>query len=199
MSGSTLPITDLLRSPSRVGLLNHFLAADEDEWYRKADLIDQTDFSNTKIHEQLGGGDTLGPLVLMGVVDISDSEANMPRYKRGDTPVMAFLSEWDGPALSQFFETGATQKLTEYFLQRADPDTEYSAYRIKESTGMSYSGFRNNIERFVDAGIVATVDDDGNTRYVLQPDNETYAALATLNELLYDVYTERAADDKQAV
>lgn len=193
MSETTLPISDLLRSPSRVGLMDHFLT-NPDEWFRKRELTNDAGYSNTKVHEQLGSGDNPGPLVLMGVVDVSEHGVNMPRYRLADTPVTQFLTAWDGPSLTQFFTTGATIKLTEYFLQRADVDQPYSAVHLKDVLNLSHSGFTNNIERFVETGVVDAEPVGRTTEYTLQNDNEVYNALVTLNELLYETYTERVAE-----
>jgi len=190
MSETTLPVSDLFRSPSRVALMDHFLN-NPNNWFRKRELLDQVSYSNTKIHEQLGSSDSPGPLVLMGIVDVSEHGVNMPRYRLADTSVTQFLAQWDGPSLTQFFETSATVKVTEYFLQRAELNQPYAAVHIKDVLNLSHSGFSNNIERFVDTGVVDAESVGRTTEYTLREYSEVYDALVKLNELLYVTYTER--------
>jgi hypothetical protein len=108
---------------------------------------------------------------------------------------MAFLEANENYDFGQWFDLSARQNLTEFFLQRADPETEYSRYKIVEDSGSSYPGIDNNLDDYIEAGILTRHEADEGQRadeyFRLNGDSEVLNALYVLNDLLYETYEKR--------
>ena len=185
-----LPVKEILGVPSNLTVTEYLLEHNEDTWVRKTDIADSIDYSRQRIHDALGSGNNPGPLVAFGIAEISDREAEMPRFKRKDSPPMEFLQNYEGYPLADFFETSATEKLTMWIIESATVDTSYSQAALIREADISYSAFKNNIDRYIDAAIIETTENGSRTEYQINENNDVIPAIIQLNELLYQHYSE---------
>jgi len=175
-------------------IITEFFLENPDEYHRKKDIADAIDRSVTNVTDSLGSGSRPGPLVLMGVADVSDPEGAMPRYTLADTPVVEFLKDYDGYPLGNLFKTRATVKLTKFWVLVAEPDEVYTPNKIQNMTNISHRGFHSNIETFLEAGMIEKEEFTQRTEYSLIVPNTTYEALVELDQLIYETQVERMDD-----
>ena len=172
-------------------IITEFFLENPDEYHRKKDIADAIDRSVTNVTDSLGSGSRPGPLVLMGVADVSDPEGAMPRYTLADTPVVEFLKDYDGYPLGNLFKTRATVKLTKFWTLVAEPEETYTLNKIRNITGMSHRGLKSNIDTFIEAGMIDKEEFTQKTEYSLIVPNMTYEALVELDQLIYETQIER--------
>jgi hypothetical protein len=185
-----LPIVLLFRYDSMVSVMDFFIDdSDPTEWYRKSDVNSAISFSRESIRQALGSTVNVGPLVLFGIVDINSTDVSHPRYQVANTNVVSVIREYRAmdttPSAQPFFNTSARRQLTQFFLFQADPETTYSHYSLQKQTPVSYRGVSDNMDQFVDAGIVSATTDHNDTRqYSYNPDTDFHQFCLYLNKKL---------------
>lgn len=196
VSRSALPVVELFRTATNRQVIEYLLKQDPEAPLRRNEIMDATNLSRESLSRAIGTPDEWGPLYLFGIVDVPNPEGSMPRVHRCKSEVMAFLETNKTYDLGQWFELPARQKLTEFFLQRADPEKQYTRYKIVEESGSSYPGVDNNMAAYIEANIISRHDTDEGARadeyFRLNEDSEVLNALYVLNDLLYDTHEYRS-------
>jgi hypothetical protein len=156
-----------------------------DEYYTQRAIAEDIERSAESLRQHLE------PMVAFGVLDVSSEDAHFKRYTPSESPVLDALATWDGPSLTDLLATTARQKLLTFFLDQSDSDEFYSMAAIDRESPVSYQGVRNNIDVFVDIGLLETEETGRGTQYSLDTDSDLAAFCYELNQLLADVYHER--------
>jgi len=195
VSRSSLPVVELFRTATNRKVIDFMVGQDPDEGMRRTKILDATNLSRESLSRAIGTNESWGPLYLFGIVDVPNPEAAMSRVYRSESEVMAFLEANENYDFGQWFDLSARQNLTEFFLQRADPETDYSRYKIVEDSGSSYPGIDNNLDDYIEAGILTRHEADEGQRadeyFRLNDNSEVLNALYVLNDLLYETYEKR--------
>lgn len=198
VSRSSLPVVELLRTTTNRKVIDFMVDKDPDEGFRRTEIMDTVGLSRESLSRAIGTHEGWGPLYLFGIVDVPNPEASMPRVHRCESEVMAFLEANESYDFGQWFELSTRQKLTDFFLQRADPDTDYTRYKIVEESGSSYPGVDNNLDDYVEANMITRHEADEGARadeyFRLNEDSDVLNALYVYNELLYETYEQRLED-----
>ena len=192
------PVIDVFRGASRRTLIEYALSEMEDTYVRTGEIEVDVDIARKTLTNQLYGRDTadsIGPLVLFGIVDPkhdpTEEEPNIPYYTLADTPVVDLLQSWDGYPLLELFDTSGAQKLVTFFLTEADPATFYSVTQLRQQESLGYDAASKYIDRLVDSGLVTTKDTARTTKYRVDTNSEIYAYLRELNNAVVETYEHR--------
>jgi DNA-binding transcriptional ArsR family regulator len=195
VSRSALPVVELFRTATNRKVIDFMVDQDPEQPLRRKEIMDATNLSRESLSRAIGTDESWGPLYLFGIVDVPNPEGSMPRVHRCESEVMEFLEANKSYDFGQWFDLSARQNLTEFFLQRADSETDYSRYNIVEESGSSYPGIDNNLEAYIEANIITRHDAEDGSRadeyYRLNDDSEVLNALYVLNDLLYETYEKR--------
>jgi len=190
------PIITLFRKDSMVSVMDFFINdSDPEEYYRKTDVERKINLNRESIRQAIGSANEPGPLILFGIIDINSTEVPHPRYTLADTKIVSLITKYRNmdstPQLAQFFDSSATQKLTQFFMIQADPDKSYSRYQLTQKTQISYKGTAS-IERYAEHGLVSTTTDcNDTTQYSYSMDTDFHRFCLYLNSKLPETHTRR--------
>jgi len=181
-----VPIFELYRTDARLAIIDFFInEANRDETYRMGELVEQIDFSRESLLKSLYSRNGPEQLVLLGVVDIEDLGAQIPHYSTADTPVVDFLTEYDGYPLEKLCGNPSVREPTHFFLDQAKIGKAYNGSKIQEVTELGHYAFKDHIDRLVESSIIVENDDEWYTQYQFNQDSDVFEDIETLNELLY--------------
>jgi len=183
------PAIELFRSRTRRALVRHAIEnTKSDTWSSKSDLATAIDTSRESVRKQFSSRGGMFTLVEMGIYDVSNPDADMPRYRVADSAVIDELRAYEdagGYPLDELFEYSATQDMVLFFLEGADPETSYSQNAIHKEADVHYTSVQNHIDTLVDAEIVEPVEGTRATEY-RYADSRTTRFILALNGLLVD-------------
>jgi hypothetical protein len=198
VSRTSLPVVELFHTATNRKVIEYMVDQDPDQALRRKEIMDETNSSRESLSRAIGTPDEWGPLYLFGIIDVPNTEGSMPRVYRCESEVMAFLEANKTYDFGQWFKLSTRQNLTEFFLQRADPETQYTRYKIVEESGSSYPGIDNNLDAYIDANMITQHEADEGERadeyFRFNEDSEVLNALYVLNNLLYETYKNRSTE-----
>jgi len=169
---------------------------DTDERIRTKAIADEIGYSRETVLKDLSDSRDGVGLQEMGIMDIVDPEAQIPSYTPANTSVMEFFENHSATELHEFFNNSASRKLTHFWFFEAQPDETYTMTNISEKINISVPGFKNNIQRYLDSGLVETGKRASYTTYRVNLDAEIVDTLTDLNNAVYETRMER--DDELA-
>ncbi len=185
-----------------VRLIDWFLKeADPDTYYRKNTISEQSGVDPESVRKQLGSGGVDGLLDICGIVEISDRDAQMPRYRLAETAVVNQLRSlreqgYAANDLRDFFGTAARRTLTEFTLVQADPTATYTRSGIENTLNISFETVDDNIDAYVEAGLIEAEDTGHSIEYTANRDSDLRAELLVLGDAVlgYDKGTSSSSD-----
>lgn len=197
-----LPVVMAFRGKTMNGLTRRVIAADDvpTAWVRAKQLRADLDLSTT------GFNRNRDQAISFGLIEPSDPDAKMPRYRIPDTDPVRLLrsfhdeydpsrddavaAEIDSVVLPDLMELNGRAKLIGWFLGGADPDEQYSISQMGDVASVGHTTVRNHIQSLADYGIVTTDEAARGsmtyTVYQFNPDSSIVTMLYTLNEAIAD-------------
>jgi len=177
-----LAVIVLFSDKPRREVIDYFLTDVGDGWVSKGEIDDNVDVSGEAVRTKIE------PFMKYGVIEVRNSDANIPHYRLAETAVTDILRTWDGYPLVDLFEFRGAQKLVRFFLTEADPTKPYSFSSIDRDGSVGYHAASNNMETLVDAGLVEEVEGTRSTEYRLDNGSAMYQCLVELNDAVYHEY-----------
>lgn len=185
-SREDLPVIELFRDKARRQILTYFLHdVGHDQWVTKGEINDNVDVSRESVRQKLDA------LVLYGVAEVKDPNANIPHYRLATTPVVEILLEWDGYPLAELLHFTGAQKLVRFFLTQAQSDQSYSYSAIQRKSDVGYQAASEHMDLLIEAGLVTEVDGVRSTEYMVDQSSDIYETLVELNEAVFTEYETR--------
>ena len=173
-----------------VRLIDWFLNdADPDTYYRKNTVSDESGVDLESVRKQLGSANVDGLLDICGIIEISDRDAQMPRYRLAETAVVNQLQAlreqgYTAIDLRDFLGNAARRKLTELILIRADSTTTYTRSGIEDSFNISFETVDDNIDAYIEAGLIDAEDTGHSVEYTANRDSDLRAELLALGDVV---------------
>jgi hypothetical protein len=177
---------ELCSKTASVTLIDWFLSeADPDTYYRKNTISEQSGVDHESVRKQLGSGGVGGLLDICGVVEVSDRDAQMPRYRLAKTAVTDQLQTlreqgYSASDLRDFFATAARRKLTEFILIWADPTATYTRSGMEKTLNISFKTVNENIDAYIEAEVIEAEETGHSIEYTVNKNSDLRAELLVL-------------------
>lgn len=193
-----LPVVTLFRGKSFNGLTRKVLNTPSvpSDWFRVKTLRDELDVSPTTF------GNVRDQAIAYGLLEPSDPDAKMPRYRIPDSPTVQLLRSFhqeydpsddpdvadkiDEVNLPDLMEMNGQARLIGWFLAASNRDEQYSITKMGDVAPVSHTTVREHIDTLVAYGIVTTDEESRGsqtyTTYQFNPKSTVAAVLYDCNE-----------------